>query len=199
MVDIVQSFYPEMKPVKTGYGAGTKDFEAMANVVRLVLGEPVGPFFRDEEIVVLETNVDDVSGEVLGHSINKIMEAGAKDVCIIPTTTKKNRPGYVIKVITSRENEEKVTLSLMEETGTLGVRVYTSQRHVLVRSTQDMRVELDGEELLVRVKVSRTLDGRVIQSKPEYEDLSKIAEKTGKPLRVVMDLLKEKVTKELRG
>jgi len=193
MVDEVHDYYPGIKPTRIGYGAGTKNFEVMANVVRLTLGVPFGPFFLDEEIVTLETNVDDVSGEIMGHTIESVMAAGAKDISVIPTTTKKNRPGYIVKVVTDREHSDRMTLKLMEETGTLGVRAYMSHRHVLPREIRVMRINLSGVDEEVRYKVSETLTGEVIQVKPEYEDLLRISEKTGKPIRQLMELAKRKI------
>jgi len=193
MVNEVSEFYPEVKPLNVGYGAGSKDFEVMSNVVRLTLGEPMPRFFLDDEIVVLETNVDDVSGEVIGHTIDKIMADGAKDVSVIPTTTKKNRPGYIIKVITDREHSSKLTQRLMEETGTLGVRVSSSQRHLLPRETKIMKIHIEGVEADIHYKISRSIDGEMIQIKPEYGDLVMLSEKTGRPLRLLDDLVKRKI------
>jgi len=196
MVDEVLEFYPEIKPRSVGYGAGSKDFEVIANVVRMTLGEPLPTFFLEDEIVVLETSVDDVSGEVLGHAIDKIMSEGARDISVIPTTTKKNRPGYIIKVITDREHSNKLTLRLMEETGTLGVRISSSQRHLLPRETKTLKLQLDGLEAEIRYKISRGVNGEIMQVKPEYDDLVTLSERTGKPLRVLSDLVKKKIESE---
>jgi uncharacterized protein (TIGR00299 family) protein len=193
MVDEVSEFYPEIKPIGVGYGAGSKDFEVMGNVVRLTLGEATSRFFLDDDLIVLETNVDDVSGEVLGHTIDKMMEEGAKDISLIPTTTKKNRPGYIIKVITDRDHSSKLTRRLMEETGTLGVRVSSSQRHMLPRETKTLKLHIEGVDAEIRYKVSRGLDGEIIQAKPEYEDLVALSEKTGRPLRILDDLVRKKI------
>jgi len=193
MVDEVTAYYPTMKPETVGYGAGTKNFEVMANIVRLTLGEPLSSFFLTDEIIVLETNLDDVSGETLGHAIERIMAEGARDISVIPTITKKNRPGYIVKVITDKDHIQNLTLRIMEETGTLGVRVYTSQRHIAARKTESMTVKIDELEEEIRYKVSTTLDGEVIQVKPEYEDLVRLSEKTGKPLRLLSDMVKKKI------
>lgn len=193
IVDEVQEFYPPLKPTSVGYGAGTKNFEIMANVVRMTLGESLPRFFLNDEIIVLETNLDDVSGETLGHAIDRIMLEGAKDISVIPTVTKKNRPGYIIKVITDKAHIQDITLKLMKETGTLGVRVYKSQRHIAARKTENININIEGLDEQVRYKVSKTLNGEIIQVKPEHEDLVRIAEKTGKPLRLLSDLVKKKI------
>jgi hypothetical protein len=193
MVDEVKEFYPAFKPVSVGYGAGTKNFEVMANVVRLTLGEPLPSFFLTDEIVVLETNLDDVSGETLGYAIDRIMAEGALDISVIPTVTKKNRPGYILKAITDKDHLQDLTYTLMEETGTLGVRFYSSQRHIAARKTETMSISIEGLEAEVRYKVSKTLDGKVIQVKPEHEDLVRLAKKTGTPLRLLRDFVKKKI------
>ena len=98
--------------MKVGYGAGTKDFEEMPNILRVVLGEPFEYNLSKDEIVILETNLDDVTGEVIGHVIDRLLSKGARDVSIIPIFTKKNRPGQILKVITDRENVERLAHSL---------------------------------------------------------------------------------------
>jgi hypothetical protein len=193
IVDEVKEFYPAFKPASVGYGAGAKNFEVMPNVVRLTLGEPLPSFFLTDEIIVLETNLDDVSGETLGYAIDRIMAEGALDISVIPTVTKKNRPGYVIKVITDKVHLQSLTHTIMEETGTLGVRFYSSQRHIAARKTETMSVSIEGLEEEVRYKISKTLDGEVIQVKPEHEDLVRLAAKTGIPLRLLSDLVKKKI------
>jgi len=119
-VDEVIRFYPALKPLKVGYGAGTRDFEEMPNILRVVLGEPLQCNLLKDEVVVLETNLDDATGEIIGHVLDKLLTEGAKDVSIIPMFTKKNRPGYILNAITDRENVERLAYIVMEETGSLG-------------------------------------------------------------------------------
>ena len=92
LVDEVNRFYPPMAPLKIGYGAGTKDFEGLPAVLRLTLGQPLNNELVKDNIAVLETNIDDVSGEIVGHAVDRLLAEGAKDVSIIPMYTKKNRP-----------------------------------------------------------------------------------------------------------
>ena len=98
VADEVSRFYPAMTPLKTGYGTGTKDFEEMPNVLRITVGEAVDYGLLKEEIAVLETNLDDVTGEILGHTIDVLLNEGAKDVCIVAAVTKKGRPSQILKV-----------------------------------------------------------------------------------------------------
>jgi len=199
LVDEVTRFYPAMKPMKIGYGAGTKDFEEMPNVLRTVLGEPlIYDLFKDE-IVVLETNLDDVTGEIVGHVMDKLLLEGARDVSIVPIFTKKNRPGQILKVITDKENVERFSRLLIEETGSLGVRMYACERRILARESIPIEVVIDGLRECVRVKVAKDGRGEIIQLKPEYEDVKKISEKTFKPLREVMSIVESKAKKILKG
>jgi len=199
LVDEVSRFYPAVEPLKVGYGAGTKDFKAIPNVLRIVLGEPIGyDLFRDE-ILVLETNLDDVTGETVGHVVNKLLLEGARDVSVIPMFTKKNRPGQILKVITDKENVERLSRMLIDETGSLGVRMYPCERRILAREVIPIEIDIDGLKEQVRVKVARDGKDNIVQLKPEYDDVKKIADKTSKPLRKVMKIVERKARKILKG
>ncbi|MCD6443801.1 nickel pincer cofactor biosynthesis protein LarC [Candidatus Bathyarchaeota archaeon] len=191
---------PLIKPFKVGYGAGFKDLPGLPNILRLIYGESPLPYVA-EEVYILETNLDDVSGEVLGHTVDRLMKAGARDVCIIPSTTKKNRPGYVLKAITDFEKFDEVLEAIFTETGTLGVRVLKAPRYVVSREIKSVRVRLNDAEFSVRVKVARDLEGRLVRVKPEYEDLKKISESIGVPVRTLSNVVwvkvKDKLEKEV--
>jgi len=187
MVDEVTPFYPMMKPIAVGYGAGTKEFKEIPNVLRMVLGKPLEHGLLRDSVYVLETNVDDVTGEVLGHAVERLLHKGARDISIIPMSTKKNRPGHIVKVITDREHVEELSLLLMEETGTIGVRLYPCERKILARERVPVEIEVNGVTETVNVKVSTDRFGRVIQVKPEYDDVSRLAQKTRRPLRSLID------------
>ncbi len=116
-------FYPMMQAEAVGFGAGGKDLDAIPNIVRVILGNSSDHDSISDEIYVLETNVDDVTGEIIGHVVEKLSGAGAREVCIIPVFTKKNRPGQIIKAIVGKEDVDKISRLMMEELGTLGVRV----------------------------------------------------------------------------
>ena len=197
LVDEAIHFYPLIKPLRVGYGAGTKDFEEMPNILRIVLGEPFSYGLLKDEIVVLETNIDDVTGEVVGHVIDKLLVEGARDVSIIPIFTKKNRPGQILKVITDKENVEHLARLLIVETGSLGIRMYPCERRILLRESIPVEIVIDGLREDVMVKVSRDREGKIVQIKPEYDDVKKIAEKTSKPLREVTEIVKSKARRLL--
>ena len=141
-----------------------------------------------DEIAVLETNIDDASGEVLGYTLEKLLSEGAKDVSIIPMFTKKNRPGQIIKVIADQKDVEHLSKVLIDETGTLGVRVYFCERHIINRELHMVDLLVMGNKETVRVKVAKNQNGDIIHIKPEYEDLKKLAEKTKKPLRELSEI-----------
>jgi len=195
LVDEVVRFYPLMKPLKVGYGAGTKDFEEMPNILRIVLGEPLDYNLSRDEIVVLETNLDDATGEIIGHVVDKLLAEGARDVSIIPIFTKKNRPGQILKVITDRETVERLTYLLIKETGSLGVRMYPCERRILLRESIPIEILINGLRENVKIKVSKDRKGNIIRIKPEYDDVKRIAEKTHRPLREVIDIIDNEARK----
>ncbi len=104
LVDEVTRFYPSIVPLKVGYGAGTKEFLDVPAVLRFTIGNSVDSGLVRDEIAVLETNIDDATGEILGYAMDKLLSEGAKDVSIIPMFTKKNRPGQIIKVIADQKD-----------------------------------------------------------------------------------------------
>jgi len=198
LADTATQTYPPMKPKAIGYGAGAKDFNETPNILRITVGEPLEHGFLSDEIYVLETNLDDVTGEVVGHTMDRLLREGARDVSIIPMFTKKNRPGQILKIITDRQNVEHLSQIVVEETGTLGVRMYPCKRYILTRETIPVEVEIEGKRETVNVKVSKELGGKAVQVKPEYVDVKKLADKTGKPLRIIIDLVVKKA-REVHG
>lgn len=174
--------FPAMTPLRIGYGAGANRNGAGANILRVIEGEIDD--LTEERIVMLETNLDDVDGEVIGFAREKLLAAGAVDVFIVPASGKKNRPVYVLSVITTREHYPALIRILMDETGTLGVRIREEPRLVADRTNETISVTVNGQPFPVRVKTSRA-GGRVIAVKPEYEDMKQIALKLGLPLRHV--------------
>lgn len=184
----ISSFYPQMSPIKVGYGAGNKQFPQTPNLLRITVGKPIENGSIEDQIAVLETNIDDVSGEIVGHSVDRLLAEGAKDVSIIPIYTKKNRPGQIIKVIADQKDAQHLSRVLIDETGTLGVRVFFCQRHIIARETHTIDIQIDGNKMPVKIKVSRNSKGDIIRIKPEFDDLRNLAEKTKRPLRELSEL-----------
>jgi uncharacterized protein (TIGR00299 family) protein len=177
---------PPMRVAASGYGAGSKDFPDRPNVLRAVVGEETGKLVR-EDVAVLETNVDDVSPEVLGGLQETLADAGARDVSIVPLTMKKSRPGHLVKVVARPEDAERVARRLAEETGTLGVRqAGATHRWIARRAFETVAVEVGDEAFEVDVKVATDEDGTVIDASAEYDDAAAVARATDLPVREVV-------------
>lgn len=175
--------FPAMTPVRIGYGAGSKKNGSSSNILRVIEGETND--LTEERIVILETNLDDADGEVIGYAREKLFAAGAVDVFITPAFGKKNRPVHILSVITSRENYPSLIRILMDETGTIGVRVREEPRLVADRKNEVISVIVAGQSCPVRIKTSQS-EGRIIAVKPEYEDLKQIALRFDLPLRYIV-------------
>lgn len=163
---------PSMQLLKSGYGMGTKDFPA-ANCVRAMLGEQDAP---TEEILELSCNLDDCTGEVIGFAMERLLDAGALDVYWTSVGMKKNRPGILLTCMCRPSDREKMVKLLFKHTTTLGVRESAFRRYTLSRESKTIQTP-DGD---IRVKVSTGYG--VAREKPEFDDLAKIARKTGKSL-----------------
>ena len=176
--------YPPLRIEKVGYGAGFKDFKNIPNVLRIVEGYDLN--IVGDKVIVLETNIDDLQGEVLGYLVGKLIDLGALDVSIIPAVGKKNRPSHIVKVLVEHSEYDKVLKALMDETGTLGVRICEVCRALALRSEETRTVEINGRKYSVKVKISRTPEGKLLNIKPDYNDLKAIAEELNTPLRKIM-------------
>ncbi len=187
----VTDFIPPMTIEGVGLGAGMYDLEKIPDVLRIVEGTSEKAVW--DKIMTLETHVDDVPGEVLGHLVDKLLEEGAIDVAIIPMITKKNRPAHLIKVLSELKDYQRLVEVLMKEAGTLGVRIIETPRIVAERVKKPVLLRLGGKEFQVRVKVSKAPDGKIVSMKPEYEDLKAAAQQLGLPLREIMELAKKDI------
>ncbi|HEY4823285.1 MAG TPA: nickel pincer cofactor biosynthesis protein LarC [Candidatus Bathyarchaeia archaeon] len=186
----VSDSFPSFRPAKIGYGAGSKDLKEIANVLRLMVGESTETTHSHDQVVVLETNLDDVTGEVIGHAVERIMAAGARDVSVTPVFMKKNRPGHMISVITDEGKAEELARVLMEETGTLGVREIPVRRHIALRTRQKTVVDVKGKRYPLSVKTALDEKGKVVREKVEYADRKRLAERAGISIREVDRLVK---------
>ena len=180
---------PVMVPEKIAYGAGSKELDEVANILRLTIGKLSEPGHNHDDVVVLETNLDDVTGEVIGRAVERLMEEGARDVSVTPVFMKKNRPGQLVSVIVDKAKSEQLAELLMEETGTLGVREIPVSRHISRRTTNKTMIDVRGRKFQVRVK--RSLGGH--SRKVEYEDLRRISNETGISIRELQKTAKTHV------
>ena len=184
-------YYPSMKIVSIGYGAGKKDFETFSNVLKIVRGS--GNNFDIDSVKILETNVDDVSGEILGNLIEKIMEKGAKDISIYHGITKKGRPTNLVSVICSDENVEKIVDTLVLETGTLGIRISESNRFIVPRTIHTISITLNGKSFQINYKKS-FFKGKT-DFKIEFDDLKNVSNTIDKSIKETESLLRKEIEK----
>jgi uncharacterized protein (TIGR00299 family) protein len=168
-------YLPAQTIENIGYGAGKKNFEH-PNVLRAVLFNMENSNQR-EKITVLECQLDDFSGEGLGHVMEKLLAEGALDVYFTPVTMKKSRPGTLITVLAKPENSFYFEELLLRETSTFGVRKTEWSRRILSREFK--KVETIYGEITVKVGI---LEGEIIKMYPEYEEVKKAASKYNVPL-----------------
>jgi len=184
---------PTLRVEASGYGAGGYDFPDHPNVLRAIVGADRGGLGR-EEITVLETNVDDVTPEVLGGLQDSLAQVGARDVSVLPATMKKSRPGHLVKVVVKPEDADRVARRLAEETGTLGIREHgAGHRWVADREIRRVSIEVDGETYEVDVKVGTDDSGEAFDVSAEYDDAAAVAAETDRPVREVRRLAEESV------
>jgi uncharacterized protein (TIGR00299 family) protein len=167
---------PPMQITATGYGAGDRDFQEHANVLRVLIGETSGAE-EATSVAVLEANIDDSSPQVLGYAMERLLEAGALDVTLESVLMKKNRPGTLVRVIAKPEDREALAQLVFAETSTLGLRIYSAERRVKARHT----LEVETPYGKVRIKIAD--NGSYA---PEYEDCRKLARETGVPLKQIL-------------
>jgi len=208
--------FPAMKIEKAGYGAGNREFSEHPNLLRLTIGEAgladsaaaslvasptsnelimnekiINEKIINERIMVLEANLDDLSPQVLGYAMERLLAEGALDVFSVPVQMKKSRPGALLTVLAKMEDANRLTKLIFEETTTLGVRRREEQRQTLSRRWQTV----DTAWGPVRIKIAN-MNGSVSNYAPEYEDCRTLAEAQHVPLRTVMQ---EAIQQYLRG
>lgn len=175
-----------------GIGIGTLQLENIPNILESFLGETVSSRtgVSEEKILVLETNLDDVRGEIMGNLISILLEKKALDVSIIPCTTKKSRPGFILKVIANPVDQDMLIRTIMEETGTLGVRICEEQRKCLNRDIIETEITLDNQKFLIHIKRALDKNSLILQEKLEFDDLKKIADLLHLPIRIIENRVK---------
>ena len=173
--------FPEMKIEKSGYGAGSREFPELPNVLRLTVGEATLAGKAAEVITVLEANLDDLNPQVFGYVMDRLLEEGALDAFGMPVQMKKNRPGMVLTVLCKPEDAGKLTQLLFAETTTLGVRRRDEVRQTLARRWESVHTAWGD----VRIKIG-SMNGTVTNYAPEYEDCRRIAAEQRVPLKTVM-------------
>ena len=193
LAEFAENFGPMMRLVaeKTGFGLGSRDNRTRPNVLRAILGETKAELQADgpgtethdwdtDKIAVLETNLDDISAEILGYFVEKALAAGALDVFHTPIQMKKNRPGVLLTVLCAEAEADKFCELIVRETSSFGVRRHTAERRKLAREFASVQTPFGS----VTVKLGR-LDGEVVQAAPEFESCRKLADQAKLPLKAI--------------
>jgi pyridinium-3,5-bisthiocarboxylic acid mononucleotide nickel chelatase len=171
----------EYTPLRSGFGAGTREFAGRPNALRITLAEVAGAAgLAVEHLVLLACDLDDLTGEYVAGAAERLREAGALDVVVIPTLMKKGRPGFRLEILARPGSADALQRVVLEETTTLGIRRTVVERHALPREVRTVRVA--GHD--VRVKIAVLPDG-TRQVKPEYEDVRRVALATARTLRTI--------------
>jgi uncharacterized protein (TIGR00299 family) protein len=192
LAEFAENFGPMQNLVaeKTGFGLGTRDNKTRPNVLRAVLGKlsTLNPQpstsldWETDRIAVLETNLDDVSGEILGHFVETALTAGALDVFHTPVQMKKNRPGVLLTVLCADMEADRFSELILRETSAFGVRRTIVERRKLRREFTEVKTPFG----VVTVKIGR-LNGKVVQAAPEFESCRKLAARAKVPLKRIYE------------
>jgi hypothetical protein len=177
---------PPMTIRATGWGAGSRDLPH-PNLLRLFLGEPARRP-REQGLVLVETNIDDMSAELFGHLMERLLEAGALDVFYTPIVMKKSRPATLVSVLSEPPLVDALSDILFRETTTLGIRYSEVGRRCLDREWREVQTEYGA----VRVKIGLLGDG-ILNVAPEYEDCARLAREKGVPLKAVYEAARRAV------
>ncbi|MEP0823185.1 MAG: nickel pincer cofactor biosynthesis protein LarC [Ignavibacterium sp.] len=169
-----------------GYGAGTREIPEVPNLLRVMIGE-LEPGYGTDELVTVETNIDDMNPEIYPYVIERLLEAGAHDAFVIPVLMKKGRPGALLSVLTERGKLDAVLQILFRETTTLGVRIQPVERRKISRSTRTVSTSFG----MVKVKVIQRESGEILV--PEFEECKRIAREKGLPLIEVYKKIEREV------
>ena len=198
-------YLPEMMIEKSVYSTGQKTFKDFQNILRLFLGEyndlesyksthPMQKYV--DKVSILETDVDDVSGEILGNFFNEFKNEKVLDLQIIPSLTKKNRPSYIIKVLCYPKYTFELMEKIIHELGTLGVRYSIINRVCVDRTIEKHIIEINKKDYSVNFKVSYIeLENskEIVNVKPEFEDIKKISEESGISVRKIQFIIQAKI------
>ena len=181
----------EYVPLRSGFGAGTKEFTDRANALRLIIAEYSTPPGSVEELVQLASDIDDMSPEYLAATADLLRTAGALDVVLLATTMKRGRPGTRLEVLARPADADRLEALLLTETTTIGVRRTEVRRRALPRELRT--VDVLGHSVAVKVV---QLPGGGVRVKPEFTDVQRVAEQTGRPLRDIFQLAADQAERQ---
>jgi pyridinium-3,5-bisthiocarboxylic acid mononucleotide nickel chelatase len=166
---------------RVGYGAGTRDFTDRPNVLRIMIGERESASYQTDELLEVQANIDDLNPQIYDHVMERLFEAGARDVTLTPTIMKKGRPGITVAVLVQATDRERIAAVLFAETSTIGLRFHSVSRLKLAREI----IEVETRWGRVRAKVSR--GGEAVTITPEYDDCKRVARERRVALRTVLE------------
>ncbi|HET6272269.1 MAG TPA: nickel pincer cofactor biosynthesis protein LarC [Bacteroidota bacterium] len=176
-----------LKIESIGYGAGTKEFDGVPNLLRVFVGE-LPQTYENDELVMVETNIDNMNPEIYPYVLERLLAAGAHDAYIIPIIMKKGRPGILFSVLTSRSAIEAIIDIMFRETTTLGLRIQPVERRKLTRSQREVQTSFG----FVKAKViSVSGQERLV---PEFEECKRLAKERGLPLLEIYNELQRELT-----
>ena len=182
---------PEMKVEKVGYGAGSRELE-IPNLLRVYVGEASEGEYEKDEVILIETNIDNMNPELLAYASEILLKQGVLDVFMTPIFMKKNRPGTMLSVLTTRDKLDEALSTVFTEITTLGVRIHRLERKKLSRDIISVETRF-GE---IKVKIGK-IGNQIKNIAPEYESCREIAVKHGIPLKEMYDEAKEAARKVL--
>ncbi len=180
-----------------GIGFGNREYEKTPNALRLILGKELEEKLLQEEIAIIETNIDDCSGETIGFLSQRLLDMGAKDVYLTPIYMKKGRPGTKISVLCNVDETKLFSTEIMNQTSTIGVRIINSTKIMFKREIKQFKVEIKGKTFTVRGKIAYNTKGEVAHFKPEFDDVKIIIEETGLTSNEVVSITRREIAKKL--
>jgi len=200
-------FMNQMKILKVTYSTGQKKFKNFSNILRLIYGEseetistqnmhPLQKYVED--VTVLETDVDDISGEMLGNFINTMENEKILDIQVLPSVTKKNRPSHVIKILCHPQNSFEIMHKIINELSTLGIRFYTVKRVCVDRNFEKSKIDINSKTYELNFKISYVKmndEINVINVKPEFEDLKRISKESTLSIKEILFYCQSEIKK----
>ena len=200
-------FTNQMKILRVTYSTGQKEFKNFSNVLRLIYGEseetistpnmhPLQKYVED--VTVLETDVDDISGEMLGNFINTMENEKILDIQVLPSVTKKNRPSHVIKILCHPQNSFEIMHKIINELSTLGIRFYTVKRVCVDRKFEKSKIVINSKTYELNFKISYVKmndEINVINVKPEFDDLKRISKESALSIKEILFYCQSEIKK----
>lgn len=191
-------YYPAFSIINTGYGIGSKQFKDFANMTRTIIGKtPQSLIHTEEKILLIETNVDDITGELLGNVVEKLTKIGVMDVTLISAITKKNRPATIIRVLTKNQDKNNILNILFSETGTGGIRIQEVSRIKIPKNRVTIPITIKKDKFMVDVDIKKDYNGEIISIKPEFDQIKKIAIEKNNSVKIIYDRIMSQIIQKV--